>query len=250
MALKKSNKYGYEVTTRAKEYPNCYATIKANLHCTGVLGFAILTVILGVIGTDVKTYSQELPRGTHASSSWGLIRYVHSNANVRSSRSSESNIVGQLKTGQKIKADFLKANWYAIFKVDEAVRSEKNAIGYVYAPLLKPNSPSKTKIAKRVSDILKYKILAKQDYSYSNTPRMKFTVILDVDKLPSEKQMKKTAEHIWRNGNKGWKEFTVFCFLPGMDTKWMAYGTATFTPKGLKDFRIMETALFGTKWQK
>lgn len=49
--------------------------------------------------------------------------------------------------------------------------------------------------------------------------------------------------------NKNWKEFTVFMYLPGMDTNGLAYGVGEFRPNGLKEFKIQSYSLIGTKWE-
>ncbi|GMR24928.1 MAG: hypothetical protein BMS9Abin39_0199 [Ignavibacteria bacterium] len=180
---------------------------------------------------------------------WGTIRYVHSTTNIRAGRSTESRIVGQLKAGQKIIADFLKDNWYAVFSVEESVRDESKSLGYIYAPLLKPNPLESTKLSRKSTEILKYKIVNREDVSYGGTPRMVFRIVVNVNRIPSEDQLKKTAKHIWENGNKGWEEFTVFMYLPDMDIKNIAYGVGEFRPNGLKEFKIQNYALYGTKWQ-
>ena len=98
-------------------------------------------------------------------------------------------------------------------------------------------------------EILKYSITEKQDVSYLNTPRMVYRIILDVDKLPLDKEMEKTAIDIWEKGNKNWKEFTVFMYLPEMDTKSLAYGVGEFNQTGLTEFKKNEYALIETKWE-
>lgn len=180
---------------------------------------------------------------------WGNIRYVHSTTNIRAERTTESRIVGQLKAGQKIIADFSKDNWYAVFSLEESVRDESKSLGYVYAPLLKPNPLEPIKLSRKSTGILKYKIVAREDVSYRGTPRMVFRIIVNVNRIPSEVQLKKTAKYIWENGNKGWKEFTVFMYLPDMDTNNVAFGVGEFRPYGLKEFRIQDYSLYGTKWK-
>jgi capsular exopolysaccharide synthesis family protein len=69
---------------------------------------------------------------------WGVILYVKDKTNIRADRSIESRIRGQLEPGQKIKADFLEDDWYAVFKVKETKHDAKRALGYVYAPRLLP----------------------------------------------------------------------------------------------------------------
>lgn len=48
--------------------------------------------------------------------------------------------------------------------------------------------------------------------------------------------MKNTAINIWENGNKSWKEFTVFIYLPEMNSGLTAYGVGEFNNNGLVSF--------------
>lgn len=105
------------------------------------------------------------------------------------------------------------------------------------------------KNAENKSEILKYKISEKQDVSYLNTPRMVYRIILDINSLPTEEEMKNTAINIWENGNKNWKEFTVFIYLPEMNTGLTAYGVGEFNNNGLVSFDKNEYSLYGTKWE-
>ena len=98
-------------------------------------------------------------------------------------------------------------------------------------------------------EILKYSIVEKEDTSYLNTPRMVYRIILDVDKLPSDKEMEETAIAIWEKGNKNWEEFTVFIYLPEMDIHSLAYGIGEFNQNGLTEFKKNEYALIETKWE-
>ena len=99
------------------------------------------------------------------------------------------------------------------------------------------------------TNTLKYRIVAREDVSYAGTPRMVFRVVVNVDQIPSGAQLKKAARQIREDGNTHWKEFTVFTYLPDMDTGNVAYAVAEFRPYGLKEFRIQDFALYGTKWR-
>lgn len=184
------------------------------------------------------------------SSKWGVVRFAHSTVNIRASRSTSSKVVSQIKPNKKIKVDFLKNNWYAVFDVNESYRSESNAIGYVHSSLLYPAPKSKSKKTKASKTILSFKIVKKEDQSYRGTSRMTYRVLLNVTEIPQEQKVKDVAVSIWQDGNKSWKEFTVFLYLPEMNTNSMAYGIANFTPSSLKDFNIQKYALWGTKWEK
>ena len=169
---------------------------------------------------------------------WGKIKYVHSTANIRAERSTESRIVGQLTAGEKIKVHFLKDNWFAIFKVEETVRDEDWALGYIYAPLLKATPPEQKKPLKKTISTLKYKIVERQETNSGGISHMVYRVLVEVDHKPSKAQLKQIAAELWRNENKGWKKFFVFMYLPGMNTEGFAYGVAEFKPSGLKKLRI------------
>jgi len=103
--------------------------------------------------------------------------------------------------------------------------------------------------SKKKSEILKFTITEKQDISYLNNPRMVYRIILEVDSLPSDKEMRNTAIYIWENENKNWKEFTAFLYLPEMNTGFTAYGIGEFNEDGLIKFLKNENALSGTKWE-
>jgi len=99
------------------------------------------------------------------------------------------------------------------------------------------------------SEILKFEMIEKQDISYLNNPRMVNRIILDVNSLPTDKEMRNTAIYLWENGNKNWNEFTVFIYLPEMNTRLTAYGIGEFNENGLVKINTNENALFGTKWE-
>jgi len=103
--------------------------------------------------------------------------------------------------------------------------------------------------SEKKSEILKFEITEKQDISYLNNPRMINRIVLDVESLPTEQEIRNTATYIWENGNKNWKEFTVFIYLPEMNTGLSAYGIAEYSENGLVKFDINENALYDTKWE-
>lgn len=204
----------------------------------------ILTEVVKSAKKSSKTESKTV------SSKWGIVRYSHYTVNIRTSRSKSSKIKSQLQPNQKIKADFLKNNWYAVFDVDEGYRSESNALGYVHSSLLYPEAKTNSQEIITLKNLLSYKIVKKEDQSYRGTSRMTYRVLLNVTEIPQEQEVKDVAVSIWKDGNKSWKEFTVFLYLPEMNTNSIAYGITNFTTSGLKDFNVQEYALWNTKWQK
>ena len=97
-------------------------------------------------------------------------------------------------------------------------------------------------------DLLKYKIISKQDKSYMNTSRMMCKVLLDVASLPTDDEIVRTAKSIWEIGYKDWKEFSVAVFLPEMNVETFEYAIVNFTDKGFSNFFKYENVLMGTKW--
>jgi lipopolysaccharide export system protein LptA len=73
---------------------------------------------------------------------WGEIREAASNLNIRAKRTPKSEHVVTLTKGQKVKVDFLKNGWFAVFSVNETERSEKRAMGYANAKYLAPTNAS------------------------------------------------------------------------------------------------------------
>jgi len=121
----------------------------------------------------------------------------------------------------------------------------KNLLKIILISLVFTSCVSKTEETK----ILNYTVAEKEDISYLNTPRMTYRIILNVDSIPKETDMKNTAINIWENGNKDWEEFTTFLYLPEMNTGMMAFGIGEFNPNGLVKFEKNEASLYGTKWE-
>ena len=67
---------------------------------------------------------------------WGRIMSAPAKTNIRAKRSIDARITGQLRGGERIRADFLKDGWYAVFAPDAQERIEAKARGYVYAARL------------------------------------------------------------------------------------------------------------------
>ncbi len=73
---------------------------------------------------------------------WGIVKRADTLVNVRAKRSGKSRITCRLKPGYRVKVDFLEGSWWAVFRVSETRRSEEHALGYVYAPCLRPLNDS------------------------------------------------------------------------------------------------------------
>ncbi len=68
---------------------------------------------------------------------WGTLVTPSQVVKIRSQRSTESKPVGKLYPGNRVIADFLKNDWYAVFDINETLREESRALGYAYAALFK-----------------------------------------------------------------------------------------------------------------
>ena len=97
---------------------------------------------------------------------------------------------------------------------------------------------------------IKYQVVKRQDISHATARRMAYRVLLQVKDIPTERAMRHLVQTIWKSGNQGWDVFTVWLYLPDMDTNSLAYVTADFRPTGLKEFRVSSAALYSTRWHK
>lgn len=182
-------------------------------------------------------------------SEWGVVRYARSQTNIRAARTTESPVVGRLAAGDSIRADFLKDNWFAVFPTNAIERDESASLGYVRAPLLDPAPPQHHSApSAQANELVEFEIVDREDVSYVGTSRMSFRVVMKVDRIPAESMLRTLAQHIWENGNKGWKEFTIFLYLPNMDTQSVAYSVAEFSPKGMLSLSVNKFSLLGTEW--
>lgn len=75
--------------------------------------------------------------GTVCAQGWGEIREATLNLNVREKRTPRSEHVVTLAKGQRVKVDFLKDGWVAVFNLNESKRDESRAIGYANTKYLK-----------------------------------------------------------------------------------------------------------------
>ncbi|MGE4293933.1 MAG: lipopolysaccharide transport periplasmic protein LptA [Desulfovibrio sp.] len=72
-----------------------------------------------------------------AAEAWGEIREATQNLNIREKRDYKSAHVRTLAKGERVKVDFLKDGWYALFPLDASKRDLKAAIGFSKSKYLK-----------------------------------------------------------------------------------------------------------------
>jgi len=75
--------------------------------------------------------------GLACAEGWGEVREATLNLNIREKRTPKSEHVVTLATGQRVKVDFLKDGWFAVFNLNESKRDESRAIGYANSKYLK-----------------------------------------------------------------------------------------------------------------
>jgi hypothetical protein len=68
----------------------------------------------------------------------GQLSTVTTRVRIRAARTTDSDIVGMLEPDDRVRADHLESDWYAVFDLGATSHDPDAALGYVYAPLLKP----------------------------------------------------------------------------------------------------------------
>lgn len=98
---------------------------------------------------------------------------------------------------------------------------------------------------------LNYSALGLKKVGLSSQNRATQKIILEVDELPNEELLKETAIKHWKkNKYSKFDEFTVFIYLPEMNTNDNAYGIVEFNNKGnITYFLIKESSIYDTKWE-
>jgi hypothetical protein len=113
---------------------------------------------------------------------------------------------------------------------------------------LVPNKPNEEDFNTSRISLIRYEIVEKEDISYLGNPRMVYRIVLKIEKLPTKKELQEICTFLWKKGNQHYSDFTIFSYMPGMDTHSTAYGIAEFKPSGLDYIKVNKWALLGTKW--
>jgi hypothetical protein len=113
-------------------------------HIFNIYKYLILTLICGPILLFAATVNGQ---------DWGRLMVAPEKTNIRATPSLRAKITGQLKPGERVRADFLKNGWYAVFDPEAKKRQKRRARGYVYAPRLVAADASEQKRVKKVKAI-------------------------------------------------------------------------------------------------
>jgi len=73
---------------------------------------------------------------------WGKVVTVQRKVNIREQRTTGARYVRTVQPGERVRVDFLKNGWYAVFAENEPLRMEKRAMGYALQSLLESGSES------------------------------------------------------------------------------------------------------------
>lgn len=125
-----SAKYFKPVTTESVARPAPAVSEEVNVGSgQGQVGGVVAPPPAAI--TESSTESEPV-----ASSPWGEVLTMQRKVNLRQERTSGSRYVRTLKPGEKVRVDFLKNGWYAVFRENEAVRKENRAMGYALQSLM------------------------------------------------------------------------------------------------------------------
>lgn len=138
---------------------------------------------------------------------------------------------------------------FAFFRTDKATRTAIEQHQAERAISQADQEANQSESTEETGTILGFRLISSQDISFSDEHRMMYWIALDVNEIPSEADILATGKSIWKDGNTFWKEFTVFVYLPEMQTDRTAYAVFEFGPDGLVKFQINEDTTQGTKWE-
>ena len=114
------------------------------VHISNIYKYLSLTLIGGSILLFAATVNGQ---------DWGRLMVAPEKTNIRATPSLRAKITGQLKPGERVRADFLKNGWYAVFDPEAKRRLKRRARGYVYAPRLVAADASEQKRVKKVKAV-------------------------------------------------------------------------------------------------
>jgi len=179
------------------------------------------------------------------------IKYSETNLIIRKGPNTDTEILKTLKPNDKVITYDTTVNGFLMILNTDSTQYGWASRKYLQSePLSKKQlSISKSPTTKTGKEFLKYEIIKKQRVGLTTGSRMVYRILVEVDKIPSDDAMKRTATRIWKDGNRGWKEFTVFIYLPEMDPNYSAYGIIEFNTNGITNFSKSESNFYGTKWK-
>jgi len=133
---------------------------------------------------------------TSAPQEWGRVVTVGRKVNLRKGRTSSSRYVRTLKPGEKVRVDFLKSGWYAVFRTNEPLRKESRAIGYALQSLLEDTYADAKTIAPTVipTAISKAGAVSQSQTAKEPVGGVKKTMVIDRSRFSKSQRPDPTAD--------------------------------------------------------
>ncbi|KAB1443474.1 SH3 domain-containing protein [Pseudodesulfovibrio senegalensis] len=214
---------------------------------------------------------------------WGTVITAKHKVRIRKERSMTSHFVKTVAAGERIKIDFPKNGWFAVFEPDATVRSEQRALGYVLAEHLKKGEPvtvtprpeslgnEGAKEARPAKPIIikpdplaasarpapkgdkylhgvHYKLLEKAETSRNGVDVVDMKIFVDVKQLPKATIMEDFAKSLWKEHRRSNKLLVIHIFLPEMDLDDISFIEAVYSHDEPLEFWARRTALYGTRF--
>ena len=267
-----SNKYFKPVTASAPKPTAATAPAPAAVKSTPKKATSATVAAPAPAATSKKSMEE-----------WGTVITVKRKVNVRAKRTSSSHYVRTLQPGSRVRVDYLKNGWYAVFLEDELIHSESRAMGYALKSLLesdgsepaptavpaaKKQSAWKTSDSGQKSMVIdkasfkktkrpdptpnktahgyQYRLLEKKEMKKYGESWITLKVFLSVRKLPGNEALRDFATTLWKEHKRATRNLAVLVYLPGQDTDSLAYAVIQFSDEKLLEFWARKTTLFGT----
>jgi hypothetical protein len=101
-------------------------------------------------------------------------------------------------------------------------------------------------VADKVRHGFRYGVIERDRSSSQTIGRLEVRIYLDVTVVPTDDALRDFCATIFREEMGDSKELLLLLFLPGQDTKDLAYAQARFTRKGMEEFWSRRSTLYGT----
>jgi len=137
---------------------------------------------------EPTTASTVVPDKPKATGDWGRVVTIDRKVNLRKKRTSSSRYVRTLKIGERVRVDFLKSGWYAVFREDELIRKENRALGYALRSLIDGDGGSEAIAAAAVKKTAKTSKPVLSTKSKAPVGGVKKTMVIDRSRFTGEKR--------------------------------------------------------------
>ncbi|MGE4506295.1 MAG: hypothetical protein AB7D51_13180 [Desulfovibrionaceae bacterium] len=101
-------------------------------------------------------------------------------------------------------------------------------------------------VADKVRHGFRYGVIERDRSSSQTIGRLEVRIYLDVTVVPTDDALRDFCATIFREEMGDSKELLLLLYLPGQDTKDLAYAQARFTRKGMEEFWSRRSTLYGT----